>query len=547
LALLLCLSLTPSAFAAKTPELIFRRFVDLPAINLRIKLMPDCTEAPIAPPTVYRWRRHLSAGGEQIVENNSVLELWRNSQQAGKWTDKDGNALQIAVATMAPPTNLFARQYMTREEYDAAITESRPPPVAPTSEALTEWATFYSGAKAVTLEPIPKHAPTLQELVGVSLEGYPGYTEAYAFRLKRTSPLQTKVPTSWFFVTIEINPLVDMKRARRAIMDEFLQNVMLSQSAPVADAEPSKVFQNREAMKSVNRSPELMASRKQVADSIKNMKNWWFVETEDYIILSDLQTRHHVMVQDLQANIGSLRTAFEKIIPPRTNITAISVIRVFGTPEEYESYVPADFSRSSGIWMPDRKELVIRPIDWGGNDDQRTSVFGTTYHEAFHQYLFYALGQLHADPWFNEGFASFFGGANVKENKLKILENELLAKKVGDLLNNINIESIIGLSYDDFYARDDKTGRSGNSHYVLAWALVYYLSKGIAIEPQSPYAGILDRYVDALWTTKNPTTATQMAFKGIDMHALNKDFVKFWQSPNKRAAAVRNRLPCEGK
>jgi hypothetical protein len=300
-------------------------------------------------------------------------------------------------------------------------------------------------------------------------------------------------------------------------------------------------------MKSVNQSPEMIASRKQVTDSIKNLKDWWFVETEDYIILSDLKTSHHVMVQDLQANIGFLHTAFEKIIPPRTNITAISVIRVFGTPEEYETYVPPDYSRSIGIWMPDRKELVIKPIDWGGSAEQRDRVFETTYHEAFHQYLFYALGQLHASPWFNEGFACVFGGANVKDNKLKILENGMLVKNVGELLNNMNIESVIGLSYDDFYARNDKSGRAGNAHYALAWALVYYLSKGIAVEPQSPYAGILDRYVDALRTTENPTTATQMAFKGVDMHALNKDFCKFWQSTNKRAAAVRNRIPCEGK
>lgn len=201
------------------------------------------------------------------------------------------------------------------------------------------------------------------------------------------------------------------------------------------------------------------------------------------------------------------------------------------------------------MWIPGKKELVIKPVDWGKNVEQKNLVLGTTYHEAFHQYLFYAMGEIQASVWFNEGYACVFGGAIVRDNKLLIQEDEYRVRTLEDIVKsgNVHLERLVNMTQEDFVDRKNNNKKVIEANYALAWGLVYYLSKGIAIESQSPYAGILDKYADALWTTKSATAATQAAFKDIDMNALDKDFINFWKSRNKRAAAQRNRIPGEGK
>jgi hypothetical protein len=546
--LFLLFATTPSAPAAKTPELKFRKVVDLPNINLRIKLMLDCTENPLPPPTVYRFTRR-SADTQQVFEMYSPIELWRHSQQAGKWGDKEGNVLLIATVTIPPPKDLITQKFVSKDDYDKKIEENKTRKIDWNQESLAEWIAFFAGVKSPKLQSIQKHASTLQDLVSVELEGYPSYSTAYAFRLNRVATGQMKAPETWFFVEIEMNPAADLNRSRKAIVDEFLQNISVAKTASAVDTEPSKTFQNREAMKTGGKSSEFIASRKQAADSIINMKDWWFVETENYIILSDMKSKYRVMVKDLQSNIEFLRSAYEKALPPRAEIKAVSVVRVFGTPEEYDSYVPNSRRSSIGIWMPNKKELVIKPVEWGNNADQKSRVFSVTYHEAFHQYVHYAMGEIETSVWFNEGYASFFEGATIRDNKLLIQENEQRSRALENIVKSgsVDLQYLVNMTYEEFYDEVDHNSRIVEENYTLAWALVYYLSKGIAIEPQSPYAGVLGKYADALWTTKNPKAATKAAFEGIDMAALDKDFVKFWKSSNKRSAALRNRIPCEGR
>jgi len=68
---------------------------------------------------------------------------------------------------------------------------------------------------------------------------------------------------------------------------------------------------------------------------------------------------------------------------------------------------------------------------------------------------------------------------------------------------------------------------------------VYYLRKGTASEKSAKYAGILDRYLDALCRMDDHRKATAEVMTPEILHSINADFAAFWKSKNKRSAAAR--------
>jgi hypothetical protein len=233
---------------------------------------------------------------------------------------------------------------------------------------------------------------------------------------------------------------------------------------------------------------------------------------------------------------------FQRFVPPVKEITAVSVLRVFAAPEEYDAYVGPQLDWSGGLWVPSRKELVVKPIDWGGSKDQRDRILATTYHEAFHQYLFYALDQIETSAWFNEGHAQFFQNVEFRGAGMAVREDE---QAVGVLLEILqagapNLEAILNLSYEQFYAQNSETRRH---NYALTWALVYYLRRAVPPNSKSPYAGVPDRYVKAIAETRDGRKATEIAFQGINLPLFTQDFAEFWKSRNRRGAAERAPFP----
>jgi len=536
LLLCLCLLLAQAPEADARNDLRLSKTTDLPNLGIRIKLMPEAREIPLPPPSIipYVMRR-------KKVDMYPASDLWIQSQHAGQWVDERGNSLTLAKITLLFPPQL-RKKMAPREAYDEIISNPALEPAEWSPELLAQWAADFVGVESAKAEPMPRKPSTLKNLVTFSFDEYPEKL-AYAFRLNRSSSGQSKAPESWFFTLFDVARQADPDKARKAILEEFLPSITCAKATATDEVGPSRTFQKKTDEK-FTRSPEFIASRDQIANSIKNMKDWWFVETENYIIISDLKSKYRSMVKDLQTYIECLRDAYSQLIPAPSKNTAISVVRVFGTPEEYEEYVPVEIKWSGGVWMPDKKELVIKPIDWGGSREQRENVLRVTAHEGFHQYLFYALGQVPASPWFNEGHADFFAASRLKNNKLIISEERSRTKTIDPMLGDKrwDVQSLLYLSLPEFYSPADR-----DRNYALAWAIVYYLRKEAEFEPSSPYKNILANYVEALRKTRNAAKATNIAFEGIDLENFQRDLLKFWKSPNKRASAARNRTKGEGK
>ena len=530
---------------AKTPRLRFTTSADLKDLGLKVRLMPDARAVPMPAPSVYPYvARRKTAQGEvsERVDMYDPREVWVQEQNGGLWTDEFGNAMVIAAIVQPFPGVIPGRRHITREEYDKKSAAARKAVDAWTQPHIVQWVADFTGARKVEAEAVKRPPFNLSKLLSFKMHGLAAQKIAYAFQVKRRGmgSRQTAGQT-WVFVLFNLNPMIGLDGARDAILTKFLPSVAPLTTRARRDTTPGTTTSRKDESSAGGKSTEFQASRKRVAESIRNMENWWYDETDNYIILSNLQKRHRTMVRYLKTNIEIIRGAYSQLVPAKRDISSVSVVRVFATPEEYENFVGPNYRWTGGLWAPAKKELVIRPIDWGGSRDQRARVLSVTYHEGFHQYLAYALDEALASPWFNEGHAAVFETASIRGTRIEIPENQShtpyleAAAKAGA----IDVRPVLFMSYAEFYAGTDQDrGRN----YALAWGLIYYLRKAAPIFDKKDYVAISDRYCGALVKTGSPAAATTTAFKGIDMGALARDLAEFWKSRTRRRRAERNRI-----
>lgn len=519
----------------------FFQAVELPAAGLTLKIMAGAREAPADPPTVYAYR--YTGGGQDLKVDRYVFgELWAHGQYAGRWIDPYGNTLTLAALTRPCPADPLRRG--TREEYAQALVEASPAPVVWTEEALTRWVSGFMGAPNVRLQAIASHPYKIKRLFDVGFEAAPAAASrlAFLFLMNAQAPGQFGAPSNWFYAQFDLAEGADAGQARAAIGNKFFDGLTAVAAArrmtgaPIAAPQPAVRVGG-----ATTNQPAAAADRRQVQDSIRNLKNWWFVETPHYILLSNLKSKNGPLVRHLQANIETLRNAFEQFMPARAPIQAVSVIRLFAEADEYLAFVGDGHAWSAGLWMPSTRELVIRPAEWGDNLAQRERILGTAYHEAFHQYLYYAFDRLEPSVWFNEGHAALFDTAEIDDDRIELKENPQHLQRLDPLLKSgaLPLSALLRMSYPEFYGGDDA---ARGEHYALAWALVYYLRLGAAVEKPPRYTGLLDAYREELWRTQDAGRATDAAFAGIALQALSADVVRFWTSPGKRSAAARGRV-----
>jgi hypothetical protein len=208
------------------------------------------------------------------------------------------------------------------------------------------------------------------------------------------------------------------------------------------------------------------------------------------------------------------------------------VIRVFKERDGYLAYVGETLKWSGGVWMPSKKELAVSPCDWAKGLKKRQLILNTLYHEGFHQYFFYALGQIPSSRWFDEGHAQYFEGINFKGGKNYSIElpkysiKEII--KFVEIGKASEIPELLKKNYPEFYSSEEK---DRHQNYTMALALVYFLRKGApAMKNGNNYSEIPEKYYDALLETKNPQKATEIAWQGVDMAKFQQDFQKFWTS-----------------
>ena len=148
--------------------------------------------------------------------------------------------------------------------------------------------------------------------------------------------------------------------------------------------------------------------------------------------------------------------------------------------------------------------------------------YATLFHEAYHQYLYYAVGQVSAHRWFDEGYGDYFAGANPRKGfkigvfkwRTGVVKNAVAAGK------NVHLKDLFRYTQPQYY-------RNASVCYSQGWALIYFLKSRAAERANPRWPKILDIYFNTLVKTRNAGRAVNAALEGVDIEALNTAYVEF--------------------
>lgn len=231
--------------------------------------------------------------------------------------------------------------------------------------------------------------------------------------------------------------------------------------------------------------------------SRKVIKGWKTHDTENYLLLYDEEVDED-LVRDVARQIEAIREQiYEVLFPPDAPITAVSVVRICKDRAQYMRYgAPGG---SAGYWSPGEKELVFY-------DDNSDDSLRVLYHEAFHQYIHYSVGDFAPHSWFNEGHGDFFAGHDFKRGKFheeefqwrKGLAATLKSAWKNDLKDDAEKkfpDLVEWLSWPQgrYYGRNEY-GLAGGQNYALGWSFVWFLRT----TRKEEYQQILPTYFDTL-------------------------------------------------
>ena len=250
-----------------------------------------------------------------------------------------------------------------------------------------------------------------------------------------------------------------------------------------------------------------IAWRKQIRRSLA--KGWQAVDTENYVIVH--HTKSKGLIKRIARDIEAMRSFYMNLFPPTGDVDKVSVLRLCQTKEEYHQY--GGPPNTGGYWHPGNEELVLFDYSYtqkkmtakqkkamGGRKLSSKDSMLVLRHEAFHQYIFYAIGEFSPHDWFNEGYGDYFSGAVVHGNTgrvAKIQPSPWRIHRAKDMCEFgkgfLPLEKILKAERSTFYNRSRVA-----DYYAGAWSFVYFLKESKEAKAHPQWSKMLDTYFHAV-------------------------------------------------
>lgn len=204
--------------------------------------------------------------------------------------------------------------------------------------------------------------------------------------------------------------------------------------------------------------------------SIAGQPGWYAEDSDHYVFLSNAADRS--FIKKLQKELETVR---EKIyvewFKPRNKKTPLSPVRIFDTQSEYHQY--GGPGGSAGYFSPSRGELVLfAKFDSETKSNSQDNCRSVMFHEGFHQYVHFAVGDVSPHSWFNEGHGDYFAGFKVSGSRIKADTFDWRVDYLKDHLRGnrdlIPVRTLIRLPQSEYYS-------NAGLKYSQGWALIYYL------------------------------------------------------------------------
>lgn len=248
--------------------------------------------------------------------------------------------------------------------------------------------------------------------------------------------------------------------------------------------------------KKSGRSFERMTTAKQVDESnmdyealvkfhkVKDAqyKDWRIVPTPSKKYIIKTSSKRGAFIKNAITRLERSRKLFEKDFPPEKfgqEMTAVSVVRICDTPEEFHKY--GGTSRGVAGWFnPSTEELVLYS---GVKDKERDALtYGVMSHEAFHQYCHFLFQRSEAHRWFDEGHGDYYAGATWYKGKAYVKPeaesrgiNRLPeAKAMVEDGSMVSLRKHLNFTHRQWQSQ----GPRNISCYAQSWSIVYMLRQG---------------------------------------------------------------------
>ncbi|MFT7540713.1 MAG: hypothetical protein ACI9K5_001675 [Gammaproteobacteria bacterium] len=227
---------------------------------------------------------------------------------------------------------------------------------------------------------------------------------------------------------------------------------------------------------------------------MSGLKGWKIEDTENYMLL--YSTKDQALIRLLKRELEAIRRAYEGLFPTPEPLDVVSVLRVCKDRDEYTAY--GGPPRSGGYWSPGAEELVF--FDYEDVDREAGSGKANSrvvlYHEAFHQYVHYAAGDIAPHSWFNEGTGDYFSGVRFDGTGAV----SAIAANPWRLETSIDIvKRKRAMELDDlFTASQRKYYTNGGPNYAQGWSLVYFLLTSGVVAKRPEWAKIHPLYYSTL-------------------------------------------------
>ncbi len=521
----------PPVAAQRPRGLAISQTVQIPAAGLGLQVMYGAEPVGLSQPQVWHYRQPDGT----ITERFDPRDLWYPSVQLGHWQDAHGTDLIIGQLGPPMPTT-FPIPHVSRDEYQVAVdTANLTAPATPAE--LVDWLEQFAEATPQVPPRTVSSGPRVAQVLAFDFEDADRLRRAYVFRFRAN--VHGVDPDQWFVALFQFERGIQLVPAN--IDRDFVSSLHTVMRPPVQ----VRSGHDHEARSADELDLPTAAHAEHVEralNSIRGLPGWWHEVTDHYVIVSDVSRGRRSFIDRLKADLEVLRERAAALIPPRTDHRMISLVRVFADPVDYDRYVGPEHANTAGLWMPGRRELVVRPPPHQREREQLDGLLRVVYHEAFHQYLHYAFDLIPTSPWYNEGHATFFEGAEIRSDEIRIGERASYARVVEAMAAEgpLPLAPLLAMDYDTFYERAGGDAVQRRANYALAWGLIYYLRKGAPLETDNRYEEILPTYEDALWRLQDAAAATAAAFAEVDLAAFNRSFASFWHSAGRRHRALRH-------
>ncbi len=289
-------------------------------------------------------------------------------------------------------------------------------------------------------------------------------------------------------------------------------------------------------------------------------RGWKAYDTPNYLIVH--HSKNEGLIKRIGRDIEAMRSLYMELFPPTKPVEAVSIVRVCRTKEEYSQY--GGPPNTGGYWHPGNEELVFYDYSYTMKtlDDDEKKAMGkrkltdddsllVLYHEAFHQYIFYAVGEFAPHDWFNEGYGDYFSGTDIGKSVGKVQGIDPspwrihLAKDMCEYGEGfVPLKQILEAERAVFYNRARIA-----FFYAGAWSFVYFLKQSPEAQAHPQWSKLLLTYFETAKTAyaeeltklgENPDlgqkqvaqfnarkAALKAALDGVDIAELEKAWKKY--------------------